>query len=204
MSKTSETSRVNPLNMNRGKNGLKGQYPQRYPEVISRGNQRRCRWFSLVILGLLSCLLGLGLALGSAPPTTATPAPTPPIGTIDPVPPRLEVAQQAYLKRCGSCHVALPPQVLPTETWQVLITDPQHYGTVLPRLAVDQQNLIVKYLQAFTYALNPEETTPFKVGRSRYFRILHPQVELPKPVTLEGCISCHPGAKQFDYRSLNS
>jgi Dihaem cytochrome c len=203
MSKTSETSGVNSLNVNRCKNGLKGQYPQRYPEGISHGKQQQRRWYSLVMLGLLSCLLGLGLALGSAPPTTATPAATPAIGTIDPVPPRLQAAQQAYLKRCGSCHVALPPQVLPTETWQVLITDLQHYGTVLPRLAVDQQNLIVKYLQAFTYALNPDETTPFKVGRSRYFRVLHPQIELPKPVTLEGCVSCHPGAKQFDYRSLN-
>jgi Dihaem cytochrome c len=189
-------------------------------------NQRQRHWAGFVILGLLSCLLGLGLgqswAQGTAqaqPPRPSAPSPMAPapipsvpsvpavpsaIGTVDPVPPRLQAAQQAYLKRCGSCHVALPPQVLPTETWQVLITDLQHYGTVLPKLAVDQQNLIVKYLQAFTYALNPDETTPFKVGRSRYFRVLHPQVELPKPVTLEGCVSCHPGAKQFDYRSLSS
>jgi hypothetical protein len=165
------------------------------------------RWLVFFGVGLLSGLLGAGVVqLGGQQVLAQTPPPAPNpamIGTVDPVPRHLQAAEQAYLKRCGSCHVALPPQSLPTETWQVLITDPQHYGTVLPRLPVADQNLIVKYLQAYTYSLNPGETTPFRVGRSRYFRVLHPQVDLPKPVTLEGCVTCHPGAKQFDYRRLN-
>jgi len=47
-----------------------------------------------------------------------------------------------------------------------------------------------------------EEETPYRVDDSRYFKALHPQVKLPRPVQITSCISCHPSAAQYNFRRL--
>ncbi|MGB3534476.1 MAG: cytochrome C [Microcoleaceae cyanobacterium] len=126
-------------------------------------------------------------------------------GAVDWVSPQYQFGQQLYQENCASCHIAVPPQVLPTQTWQQLLQDTQHYGVELPELVDPPRLIIWNYLQRYSRPLLPqEEITPYRVNRSRYFRALHPNVDFPSPVTLTGCVSCHPGANQSNFRQLSS
>lgn len=123
-------------------------------------------------------------------------------GLVDPVPPRYQLGYELYLQNCATCHIGVPPQVLPTETWQQLLQDPQHYGQKL-RLLVDPPRLLVwNYLRTFSRLQAKEEEVPYRVEVSRYFKALHPRVKLPQPTNLGTCASCHPGAAQSDFRQL--
>jgi hypothetical protein len=115
-----------------------------------------------------------------------------------------QIAREVYLENCASCHVPIPAEVLPTETWQQILENPQkHYGESLPRMIGLNTRLIWNYLKTFSRPLLPEEPKPEYVTNSRYFKALHPQVDLPQPVTHQSCILCHPGAQRLDYRTLS-
>lgn len=139
---------------------------------------------------------------GLAAITNAQPTPSAEIGTVDVVPERYQLGQELYLENCASCHIAVPPAVLPTQTWQRILQDPQHYGVNIKPL-VDPSRLIVwQYLQVFSRSQTQEEETPYRLQESRYFKALHPQVKLPRPLELSSCASCHPSAADFNFRSL--
>lgn len=91
---------------------------------------------------------------------------------------------------------------MPTATWRLLLLDANHYGATLQLPRQPELGFLWNYLQAFSRPLNENEETPYRVARSRYFKILHPRVEFPAPVTLNGCGSCHPGAAEFNFRRL--
>jgi hypothetical protein len=116
-----------------------------------------------------------------------------------------QLGKQLYLENCSSCHIPIPAEVLPIETWQEILEKPQkHYGTSLPNTISLTTRLIWTYLRTSSRPLLPGETKPEYVTNSRYFHALHPQVDLPKPVTHQSCIVCHPGAQQLDYLTLSS
>lgn len=117
----------------------------------------------------------------------------------------LVTGQQLYLEHCASCHVPIPPAVLPTETWKEILENPQqHYGTQVETLVRISQVVIWQYVQAFSRPLRPQEIQPSWVRQSRYFQALHPRVQLPAEVNSQSCLSCHPGAKQLNYEQLTS
>lgn len=156
----------------------------------------------LLLLG--SAILGWGLAqvVSPSPPVLAQQSVSAPVGTVDVVPPKYQLGQQLYRDSCGSCHLALPPQTFPTQTWQQLLQDPNHYGARL-QLPIDpQRQFIWGYLQTFSRSLTEKEQVPYRLGRSRYFKILHPQVELPQTLNAASCTSCHLGAADYDWRAL--
>lgn len=169
-----------------------------------RANKKRK--FSLTILVLLffwSILIGYFLA-------DKTPAINPSVdnnllaqvGAVDPVPKRYELGQELYIENCSTCHIALPPQVLPTETWRQILQDKQHYGIEI-KLPIDPPRLLIwNYIQAFSRPQPKNEPVSYRMGESRYFKILHPLVKLPNPPTMDTCITCHQGANKFDFRSL--
>lgn len=127
------------------------------------------------------------------------------IANVDLVPERYQLSQELYLENCASCHVGIPPQVLPTESWRQILNDPQHYGVVLPTILEPGRQLIWQYLQVFSRnPIKTEENIPYRLANSHYFQILHPRVELPKPVNLKTCAVCHPQANQFNYRVLSA
>ncbi len=141
--------------------------------------------------------MGWGLAtITGAQPTQTE------IGTVDVVPERYQLGQELYLENCATCHIAVPPAVLPTQTWQRILQDSQHYGVNIKPL-VDPSRLIVwQYLQTFSRSQAKEEETPYRLNESRYFKALHPQVKLPRPIELSSCVSCHPSAADYNFRSL--
>lgn len=116
-----------------------------------------------------------------------------------------QLAQELYIQNCSSCHIPIPAEVMPTDTWQEILERPgKHYGTSLPKLSSINARLIWNYLKTSSRPLLERELKPEFVTQSRYFKALHPKVDLPKPVTHQSCILCHPGAKQLDYLSLSS
>lgn len=126
------------------------------------------------------------------------------IGTVDVIPRRYQLGQQLYLENCATCHIGLPPAVLPTQTWRDLLEDSQHYGRQLKPLVDPERLLVWDYLRSFSRPITEEEQTPYRVAQSRYFKAIHPQVKLPQPVTMGSCISCHPGTGEYDFRTLSS
>jgi hypothetical protein len=123
-------------------------------------------------------------------------------GTVDPVPPRFELGQQLYLETCATCHVAVPPAVLPHQTWIALLDDTQHYGVQIPPVLDPSRLIIWQYLEQFSRSLKEEERVPYRIRNSRYFKILHPRVEFTDTVRLSSCVQCHPSAPDFNYRRL--
>jgi len=166
----------------------------------------------LFVLLLVWCLvLGIGLAQAREPQarlnqlalaeesSTSLPAT---IGTVDPVPSQYQLGQEIYLQTCATCHIAIPPAVLPTDTWRLILRDPRHFGAELQPFQEPNQALVWGYLRTFSRPLRPDEHAEFRVGQSRYFKALHPRVDLPRQISLDTCITCHPGASQYDFRSL--
>jgi hypothetical protein len=151
-----------------------------------------------------SCSLGWGIALAYDGATETSLSQLPNVKSDKPVKNRLQIGQDLYLENCATCHVPLPPGVLPTETWQTILEKPeQHYGTSLKNLIRLTQVIIWEYLRTFSRPLLKDEPQPMYISQSRYFKALHPGVELPKPLTIKTCIGCHPGAEKFDYLTLS-
>lgn len=185
----------------------KRQFPQRDARRSLKRFQRSGRKPSVLILILLILfwcgILGWGLAQVSAGKqlSQATPAASE-VETTDVVPQPYQLGQKIYLESCGSCHIAIPPAVLPVETWQQLLQDPQHYGQQITLLTEPSLSLVWNYLQTFSRPQRKEERIPYRVAESRYFKALHPRVKLPQPVSFSTCATCHPGAAQYNFREL--
>ncbi|UKO98532.1 cytochrome C [Nostoc sp. UHCC 0870] len=157
-------------------------------------------------LGLIFTILAWSLVMGwlLALATSAQSAtPVSEIGTVDVVPARYQLGQELYLENCASCHIALPPAVLPTQTWKNLLEDSQHYGVTLQPLLDPSRTLVWRYLSTFSRSQLKDEATPYRVNNSRYFKALHPQVDLPRPSQISSCVSCHPSAKEYNFRRLS-
>jgi mono/diheme cytochrome c family protein len=86
------------------------------------------------------------------------------IGTVDVVPARHQLGQQLYLENCATCHIAIPPAVLPSETWKDLLEDPQHYGAQLTPLVDPPRILVWKYLLTFSRSVLTDEQKPYRLS----------------------------------------
>ena len=114
-----------------------------------------------------------------------------------------DLGRDFYLKNCSSCHIPIPAEVLPTDTWQKILEQPSdHYGVSLPNMININVRLIWSYLRSYSRPSLEGETTPEFITNSRYFKALHPLVDLPRPVSYQSCKLCHTGTATMDYRSL--
>lgn len=170
-------------------------------KLKTRSPRQRSPVILLLLILIWSVAIGWGLALVThAQPAVQNASDN--IGTVDSVSPRFQLGQELYLQNCSGCHIALPPAVLPIETWQQVLQDSQHYGAQL-QLLVDPQRLLVwNYLLAFSRSQEKDEDIPYRVDNSRYFKALHPKVKIPRPMQISSCTSCHPGAADYNFRSL--
>ncbi|NJL87628.1 MAG: cytochrome C [Leptolyngbyaceae cyanobacterium SM1_1_3] len=146
---------------------------------------------------LLSLVLSVGLGWQLAQAIEPAVA-----GTVDPLQPEQQIGQQLYLENCGTCHLAVPPAVLPTQTWYQLINDTRHYSTNLTPLPRFDAQLIVRYLQFYSRPYYEGEALPFRVSSSRFFTALHPQVEFEQSPSLNSCVACHPQVANFNFRQI--
>ena len=171
---------------------------------INRQTQRRRPLGLLVLLVLWSTLIGSGLSLlAQLPGQTQPNAFTSAVGTVDVIPQRYQLGQELYLENCASCHVALPPEITPTETWRRLLLEPeQHYGQQLKPLIGPSLLVMWDYLRTFSRPQAAKEQTPYRVSESRFFKALHPRVKFTERLSPASCTSYQSGAAQHNYRRL--
>jgi Dihaem cytochrome c len=141
-------------------------------------------------------------APGGAVPGSIDPSRVDPNRTVDVVAEPYRLGQTFYLENCATCHVGLPPAVMPSQTWADLLPDPQHYGVQIQPILPPTLQIVWNYVSTYSRPVLQEERVPYRLDRSRYFKALHPKVEFTAPITPNSCIACHPAAAQFDYRSL--
>ena len=123
-------------------------------------------------------------------------------GTVDLVTSAYQLGQELYLKNCSTCHIAVPPAVMPTQTWRKLLQEEQHYGISLPRLTSPTIVIVWSYLQTFSRPQQASIAVPYRATSSNFFKALHPKVAFSEPVELATCVTCHPSAAQFNFRRL--
>jgi hypothetical protein len=179
------------------------------PPKRQRSRRGRSPFWLIVLVGVWCVLGGVGLSHWasavsldrvvdelSAPDAIA-------LGTVDPVTPAYELGEELYLENCATCHIALSPAVLPSQTWRQILEQPErHYGVSLPPMLEPTTLLIWNYLRQYSRPYPEGEPIPVQVNFSRHFNALHPRVDVPRPVTPTTCVSCHPGANQYDFRTL--
>ncbi|MGJ5676379.1 MAG: cytochrome C [Nostochopsis sp.] len=166
---------------------------------------RKRRQFKIKSLGLFLVVITWSLAMGwliSFATNAQSATPTSEIGTVDVVPAQYKLGQELYLENCSSCHLGIPPQVLPTQTWKNILQDSQHYGAQIQPLVDPPRILVWRYLSTFSRPIREDEQIPYRVKDSRFFKALHPQVKFPRPVEINSCVSCHPSAKDYNFRRL--
>ncbi|NDJ20534.1 cytochrome C [Nostoc sp. B(2019)] len=171
-------------------------------KVLQQNTQRKLKRQPF---GLLLIVLAWSLVMGwllSSVTSAYSATPTSEVSTVDIVPAQYQLGQQLYVENCSTCHIALPPAVLPTQTWKNLLQDSQHYGAQLQPLVDPPRILVWKYLSTFSRTQLKDEETPYRVNNSRYFKALHPKVNLPRPVQIGSCVSCHPSASEFNFRRI--
>jgi len=121
--------------------------------------------------------------------------------SVDKVADNYKIGKELYLENCSSCHLPIPPAVLPTNTWKTILENTNnHYGVKIEGIIRFNQVLMWQYLSTYSRQLLQNETEPKFIAQSRYFFALHPGVELPSPVTHRSCLECHPKAIDFQYR----
>ncbi|MDJ0598799.1 MAG: cytochrome [Crocosphaera sp.] len=179
------------------------------PKLPKFFHVKRSNLLYLVIsLAILLWCMSVGWAFTKALAAKPNPslAQSQSIGPLGPNRSTVEAGKELYLSTCSGCHIAVPPEVLPTETWQELLENPhKHYGTSVPNLIRLSQVLIWDYLKTNSRPiLLRDAPVPYYIEQSQYFKILHPRVEFNEPITTKNCVVCHPGVKDFNYRSLTA
>ncbi|WP_017327933.1 hypothetical protein [Synechococcus sp. PCC 7336] len=148
----------------------------------------------LTVLLLVAIAWGFGWSLGAqetiSQPDLAT---------------RHRLGAEVYVETCGACHTALPPQVMPADTWRSLLQSPNHYGLQLenlPRGPLLQATWA--FMRDFSRNRGTTEPIPYRLSNSRFFNALHPDVEFPGEIRATGCITCHPRANLGEFTSLTA
>ncbi|MBD2464279.1 cytochrome C [Oscillatoria sp. FACHB-1407] len=193
---------------------------RRLAQLFNRSfaHHRQSRWRSSLILAILliawSALLGVGLAQATEPRSTGIMAEpdqrillaqatgSSAVGTVDVVPPAQQLGQDLYLENCASCHIGLPPQIFPTDTWRNLLQDDSHYGVQINPFRPPTLLVVWNYIRTFSRPVLLNEQAPYRIEDSRYFKALHPRVEFRDRVQIDSCAQCHPSAQQFNFRQL--
>ncbi len=159
----------------------------------------------LILLWSIGIGVGLAQAQNNFPPSPQLPHPSQIAETgnyLEGIPFQASLGEETYLENCAQCHIAIPPSVLPTETWRRLLLDPQHYGTQIKLLVDPPLQLVWAYLRNYSRSQGKDEELAYRIAQSRFFKALHPEVQLPKPLTLSTCVSCHPKVRLYNFRVL--
>ncbi|MEO1350210.1 MAG: diheme cytochrome C [Cyanobacteria bacterium J06635_15] len=166
--------------------------------------KRRSPWILFGLIALWSLCMGIGLAQAFEPQNKdAQTVGTKVIGTVDPVTEEYALGQELYLANCATCHIGVSPAVLPTQIWEYLLNDNEHYGVNITLPTRFDSRLILDYLATYSRPYYATEVPTFSIERSRFFQALHPQVEFAAPPDLQTCVTCHPQVDDFNFRQLS-
>lgn len=116
-----------------------------------------------------------------------------------------------YTQECAGCHAPYPPGMLPTASWQRLMTNlPRHYGT---DASLDEPTLkeLSTWLSANAGTGKRSTATPppqDRITLSPWFTREHDEVsaatwKLAAVKSASNCTACHTQADTGDYRERN-
>lgn len=115
-----------------------------------------------------------------------------------------------YQQECSACHVAYPPGMLPSASWQRIMNNlPRHYGTDASLDAPTVRELSTWLnTHAGTWKRVSEAPPEDRVTRSAWFVREHREVasatwKLPAVKSPSNCAACHTQADQGDFRERN-
>jgi hypothetical protein len=113
-----------------------------------------------------------------------------------------------YQQECGSCHVAYPPGMLPTASWQRVIASlSKHYGVDASLDAASAREISVWVAaHAGTQRRTNEEPAQDRITQSAWFKRKHRDGEVPagawKRASIgspSNCAACHAGAESGNF-----
>lgn len=115
-----------------------------------------------------------------------------------------------YQQECSACHVAYPPGMLPSASWQrVMANLPRHYGTDASLDAATVRELSTWLnTHAGTWKRVSEPPPEDRITRAAWFVREHREVasatwKLPAVKSPSNCAACHTQADQGDFRERN-
>lgn len=127
------------------------------------------------------------------------------------------VTNPVYEEECGSCHMAYPPGLLPTISWNKLMAGlDNHFGDNAELDAATSQSISQFLLnnsadksryrrsQKFNRSINYDDA-PLRITETPYFRHEHHEIPTrmvrtnPKVNSLSYCDACHAGAQQGSF-----
>ncbi len=129
------------------------------------------------------------------------------------------VTNQTYKEKCGACHFAYQPGLLPSGSWTKILSDlKDHFGEAVD-IDTESKNIIGKYLmdnaaetsgakRAIKIMKSLKGQTPSRITEIPYIRHKHgdmsPEVFARKSVgSLSNCLACHKTADQGIYEDAN-
>jgi hypothetical protein len=124
----------------------------------------------------------------------------------------------SYNEVCGSCHMAYPPALLPTASWNGIMTRLEdHYGDNA-ELDIDTYKVVYQFLANNSADKRTNRSNHFKTSNgdtlmritdSRYFMNEHSEIPSrmvtgnPKVNSFSNCNTCHAKAEQGDFNEHN-
>ena len=115
-----------------------------------------------------------------------------------------------YKEECGSsCHMAYPPMLLPSESWQKIMSDLEDHFGENAELPFEQARDIEMYLVQNSRSIGyrkllpkPETDIPISITELRYFKREHDEIprrlveENDNVGSLSQCTACHQYAEK--------
>lgn len=145
-----------------------------------------------------TCLAAAAWASGTAPDGPAVKA-------VEAAP---VSAEQAFQQECGACHMAYPPEFLPTRSWRAIMAGlPRHFGENAA-LTPDETRKVGDYLSANAADANrrgspalrglrasdvPLRITETPFWKSRHDEVSPAQFERASIKSKSNCLACHTG-----------
>lgn len=111
-------------------------------------------------------------------------------------------ANDRWKAECGSCHLAYPPQLLPAQSWQRLMSQlDRHFGTdasLDAATAAEIGDFLQRNSATGKRARGAGDT--LRITETRWFVREHHEVNVKNPAN---CAACHTTAEQGDFRERN-
>lgn len=117
---------------------------------------------------------------------------------------------ERWKTECGSCHIAYPPQLLPAQAWQRIMSGlDRHFGTDASLDAAAAAE-IGAYLERYSGSGRRAQAASgsLRITETAWFRREHDEVppaswKHPAVKSAANCAACHTTAEQGDFRERN-
>lgn len=125
------------------------------------------------------------------------------------------VNNETFEQTCGACHFAYQPGLLPSGSWEKILSNlPSHFGEEIT-LEEKSKNSINEYLQANAAERSSAKRakkilkslggqTPLRITETPYIREKHRELDAsifskPSIGSRSNCVACHSTAEQGNY-----